>query len=685
MRFPPDFLDAIRNRLLISEVLGMRLPWDKRKSQPAKGDYWACCPFHHEKTPSFHVDDRRNRYHCFGCGASGDIFTFLTEKEGYSFPEAVEALAEQAGLPVPKADPKAIEKARKQKSLTDVMALAAQFFEAQLRDAQGEHARAYLQKRGLDGTIINRFQIGFAPNSRNALKEYLAGQGISHDMMVDAGLLIAGSDIPVSYDRFRNRIMFPIHDLRERVIAFGGRALSPDAPAKYLNSPETPLFHKSSVLYNGAVARKCASDAGTVIAVEGYVDVIALARAGLDHAVAPLGTALTADQLALMWKMADEPLLCFDGDEAGLRAAYKAADVALPLLKPGKSLRFVMLPDKMDPDDILTEHGPGALREMLGTAKPLFETLWQRAVQGQDFGTPERKAALEDSLRSVVRDVQDPSVRRFYGEAFRDRLQDFFRPAPAPSGPMQAYEPGGGGARGYGQSNQPYQNQQGRPGGRQAFGGHAGQGRPGQGRAKSGRQGPGAGRRGAAPGGASSELLRSGLIRGQARISAREAILVGTMIYHVALLDVHLEDFAALELDNHALGRLRADLIALVSEHEGDGDERPNLRAQLAEIGHSQVLEQLDWTLRAQGIWQAGEKAADSDAEIGWMHTLTLHRKTKTLHKELKAAERALADEPSEDNLIRLQDIQNQLATMDGREALIEGFGAHSGRGERSW
>ena len=255
MRVPPSFLEDIRGRVTISSVVGRKVTWDRRKSNPGKGDYWACCPFHGEKSPSFHVDDRKGRYHCFGCKASGDIFTFLVEKEGLSFPEAVERLAAEAGFPMPQMSEADSRREEQRASLYDVMEIAAQFFEAELQAARGSRARGYLADRQLAPAIQKEFRLGYAPDDRSALRTHLADKGIGVEQMAEAGLVIAGEGIPVAYDRFRDRVMFPIRDPRGRVIAFGGRALSKDVPAKYLNSPETPLFHKGNVLYNLDKAR----------------------------------------------------------------------------------------------------------------------------------------------------------------------------------------------------------------------------------------------------------------------------------------------------------------------------------------------------------------------------------------------------------------------------------------------
>ncbi|MCA1259941.1 DNA primase, partial [Nitratireductor aquimarinus] len=320
MRFPNSFLDEIRDRVPISQVIGTRVTFDRRKTNASRGDYWACCPFHGEKSPSFHCEDRKGRYHCFGCGVSGDHFRFLSELDGISFPEAVERIADMAGVPMPQRDPQAERREQKRASLSEVMEMAAGYFQSMLQEQQGAEARAYLRSRGLSSATQQSFRIGYAPSSRNALKEFLAGKGVGKDQIEACGLVVFGPDIPVSYDRFRDRIMFPIEDARGRVIAFGGRAMSKDVPAKYLNSPDTELFHKGTVLYNLARARRVSAKGDTVIAVEGYMDVIGLAQAGFENAVAPLGTALTENQLELLWRMTGEPVLCFDGDEAGCLA-----------------------------------------------------------------------------------------------------------------------------------------------------------------------------------------------------------------------------------------------------------------------------------------------------------------------------------------------------------------------------
>jgi DNA primase len=397
MRFPPQFLDELRARLPVSEVVGKRVRLKK-----AGREWKGLSPFNKERTPSFFVNDQKGFYHDFSSGKSGDIFTFTMESEGVTFPEAVERLASLAGLAMPKMSREAEAEEGRRRTLHDVIALAAKFFEATLASRAGARARGYLADRGLDAPTQVKFRIGYAPSERFALKEHLGGLGVPVDDMIEAGLLVSGDDIQIPYDRFRDRVMFPIDDFAGRMVAFGGRALDKDAPAKYLNSPETQLFHKGRMLYNGAGARKAAHHSAQVIAVEGYVDVIAMVTAGYEATVAPLGTALTEDQLALLWKMADEPILCFDGDAAGRRASYRAVDLALPHITPGKSLRFASLPQGQDPDDLIRSAGAGAIADVLAMARPLAEVLWTRETEGGRFDTPARRAGLEARINEMT-------------------------------------------------------------------------------------------------------------------------------------------------------------------------------------------------------------------------------------------------------------------------------------------
>ncbi|MEM7289315.1 MAG: DNA primase [Pseudomonadota bacterium] len=646
MRFPDSFLDDIRDRLRISEVIGQRVSFDKKKTNAAKGDYWACCPFHGEKTPSFHCEDRKGRYYCFGCGASGDHFRFLTELDGLSFTEAVERLAAQAGLPMPVLDPREQEREEKRKTLFDVMELAARFFQSKLHEPVGADARAYLRDRGLSPAIQQEFGIGFAPDSRNALKQCLADNGVDAAQMEACGLVNFGEEIAVSYDKFRGRVMFPIPDSRGRIIAFGGRALAPDALAKYMNSPETELFHKSNVLYNFAKARKPAYDQGQVLAAEGYMDVIALHAAGFHNAVAPLGTALTERQTQLLWKMSNEPVLCFDGDGAGLKAAHRAVDMVLPMLRPGYSVRFAMLPEDKDPDDLIREDGPEAMQEVINAALPLADMLWNREISSGIFNTPERRAELEAKLRQVVASIRDDSVRRHYDQDIRDRLSGYFNRERAHSVPHQ--HAGSRGAQGYRQSG--------------------------------GRSANGAGGRKFT---ASPSLLSSNLFKkGQASVSLREAALIGGVVFHPALAVEFFEPVSALTFKNRDVQQLQTVLLDVIAGWQGEelSPPREHVAQTLAERGLGEFVTTIASQLKAAKLWQLLPDAAFEDARDGWQQAFTLHLKNMTLHNDLKAAERALAEDDSQENLDRMLLLQQELTRSEGVEALIEGFGAPSGR-----
>jgi DNA primase len=501
--------------------------------------------------------------------------------------------------------------------------------------------------------VQKRFRLGYAGASRNALKEHLAAQGIAQEQMIEAGLLVSGDDIPVSFDRFRERVIFPITDFKGRVVAFGGRALSSDVPAKYLNSPETPLFHKGSLLYNGAEARKAAHDAGTLIVVEGYVDAIAMSEAGFRHTVAPLGTALTERQLEILWRITEEPILCFDGDNAGLRAAYRVIDLALPMLKPGHSVRFALLPEGKDPDDLIGAAGPDAMRAVIDNAQPLIEMLWARETEGRVYETPERRAELEMRLREVARSIADQSVRRHYEQALTERVQAFFAPAAKAGGNWRT-----------GTNSEWRQSYRERDRGR-------------GGRSSSNRY-PDFSRR---PVAVSEALRRSARLSGLPVL--REAVMVVTLINHPGLIAAHLDTFAHMELGSRELDSLRGQILEIAGEDPSI--DAAALRGRLEAAGFAALLERLDGLIRRGGTWQAGPAAADRDAEEGWLQAVTLHRKSRTLHKELKEAEAALASEPSDANLARMVEIQRQLANTDGTEALIDGFGASSGRPARNF
>lgn len=426
MRFDQQFLEDIRNRVSLSDVVGRRVTWDRRKSQPGKGDFWACCPFHSEKSPSFHVDERRNRYKCFGCGESGDHFKFLMETEGLSFPEAVEELANSAGIAVPAPDPQAAHRAAKRNSLTDICEMAVRYFQHVLQSPAGRSAQEYVQRRGLSTETLNEFQFGFAPAGRDNLKTALLAKDVTEAELIEVGLLIKPEDGRPSYDRFRNRLMIPIHDERGRAVAFGGRTMDPDGQPKYLNSPETPIFHKGTMLFNVHRARQPAFDAGQAIVVEGYMDAIALSQVGIKGTVASLGTAFTEDQIMRLWKFSDEPVICFDGDVAGISAAHRAVDRILPVLTSGKSFQFAFLPDGQDPDDVINAGGVSAMYAEIERALPLSEVVWQRESSQARIDTPERKATLEKAVEDLVGTIKDERIQKRYRMDLRLKLSNLF-------------------------------------------------------------------------------------------------------------------------------------------------------------------------------------------------------------------------------------------------------------------
>ncbi len=416
-RFTPEFLDELRQRTTLSTLVGRSV-----KLTRAGREWKACCPFHHEKSPSFYVNDDKGFYHCFGCSAHGDAIRWLTDQRGLPFMDAVKELADAAGMTLPAPDPRAAEREERASKQHDVMAAAAVWFAEQLHGEGGEAARAYLDRRGVKLLTTESFGLGYAPDRRDALKTALARFGDA--ALVEAGLLIAVDD-KTPYDRFRGRLMIPIRDPRGRVIAFGGRILGAGEP-KYLNSPDTPLFDKGRTLYNLDRAAGPARKAGRLIVVEGYLDVIALAQAGIAEAVAPLGTALTEAQLERLWRVVDVPRLCFDGDAAGQKAAVRAAERALPMLEPGRSLSVALLPKGQDPDDLVRSGGRAAMEAKLEAALPLVDLIWSHEQSVAPLRTPEQRAGLKRRLAERVSSVADPDIRAHYRENFRERYDQAF-------------------------------------------------------------------------------------------------------------------------------------------------------------------------------------------------------------------------------------------------------------------
>lgn len=653
MKYPPSLLDEIRARLPVSSVVGRKVALKK-----AGREWRGLSPFKAEKTPSFFVNDQKGFYHCFASGEHGDIFRFLMETEGLTFPEAVERLAEEAGVTLPKWEPKNPEQRRQieeqQDERTRLYALleaSAAFFQASLAGAAGSEARHYVEtKRGLGRAAISGFRLGYAPGGRMVLRQHLTSLGFSVPDMIASGMLIGGDDIPEPYDRFRNRVMFPITDLKGRVIAFGGRALDPDAPAKYLNSPETPLFHKGSVLFNAAGARAPAHSKGRVIAVEGYMDVVALAEAGFAESVAPLGTALTEDQVKLLWRMADEPILCFDGDSAGRKAAWRAIDTVLPHLAAGRSVRFAFLPDGLDPDDLVRREGPAAIEAVLAATRPLLDVLWEREWGSEDWSTPERRARLDRRLADLVAAITDNAVRSHYSSALRDRLFNAWRQQ---------------GARDRGDQRP------GRSAGPMRRGSNTGND---QGRRGNFQRNPGAyGNQPQAMRGAASSSLRNSRLGSSTAgldLGPREALILRALLNHPWLLDEHCERLSALPFASRSAADLRDAML------EAQAGAIPldsgTLRAHLTRSGFERVVSQIEQssTHRVDKFAEPGSDRAC--VEAGWLHAIRLHDSQVGLRHALDAAEKAWLAEPNEDTLARITEIKRLLTqpieTGDGSE-----------------
>lgn len=451
MRFSDTFLRQVRDRVSLADYASRKLSFDKRKSQPARGDYWACCPFHTEKTSSFHVLDAKGIYKCFGCGEKGDLFTLAMKLEGLSFPEAVAQMAERAGMALPQDEMEDRGAAEHRKRLYAAAARAAALYADALRSRDGKEARDYLAGRGFDSELCTRFGIGFAPDSYTWLIDKLRAENFTFEEIIAAGLARDSEDGRRPIDTFRNRITFEIADAGGKVIAFGGRALAKDAKAKYINSPECALYSKSRVLYRLKPAREllAKTKAPGLVVAEGYLDVIAFERANI-AAVAPCGTALTEDQLQLIWRAGGEPILCFDGDAAGARAADRALDLALPHLGPGRTVRIAMLPTGEDPDDVFRRAGPEALAPMIAAARPASDALYAREQARRPLTTPEARAAFKTSLREAAQKIADPETRRLYLADLLARADAALRPPPRP--PTQGGQrPGPNGFRGKGQ------------------------------------------------------------------------------------------------------------------------------------------------------------------------------------------------------------------------------------------
>ena len=610
MSFPPHFLDELRTRLPVSEVVGRRVSLQRRGRE-----FIGLCPFHSDTKPSMNVVDDKNFYHCFACGAHGDIIKFVMESEGMTFPEAVEKLADMAGLEVPRETPAEREKATRRNTLHDVLEHGCKWFQQKLAGPGGSEARDYLRNRGLAQKTIDHFRLGWAPDSRTGMTQSMKAESIDEALLLEAGLLRKPEGGGDAYDYFRGRVMFPITDRRGRVIAFGGRSLG-DGQPKYLNSPDTPVFRKGRVLYGLAQAREAARKSEEIIVAEGYMDVIALSQGGFPQAVAPLGTALTEDQIAELWKLTNEPIVCFDGDTAGMRAAARAADRALPMLKPGHSLRFVSLPQGQDPDDLIGRHGSEAMRDVLETAVPLSDFIWTRELNSQPVTTPERIADFHARMRARIRVIGERTVQESYADMVENRIREMRRAGRDADGFKR------GDRRGYKQSNRKI-----------------------------------------------SFIQSSRSSIPAVRANRQQQVLLAALINHPGLIDELGEVVGALSFDDPFLDKLRQQIIEIALADSGlDSD---GLISHLTRLGMSDACNEI---LGGETLGHAAfarRSATLSMARTGVTELLARIGKPQ-LEAQLADAERAVAEEFSEASWNRLASLRSALASLNSSATLEE-------------
>ncbi len=610
MAFPAHFIEEIKNRISVSSVVGRHVKLQRRGRE-----YVGLSPFKSEKTPSFTVNDDKQFYHCFATGKHGSIFDFLMETQGLSFVEAIERLAAEAGLSMPERDPQEAAKAEQRQGLSHWMTKASEWFIQQLNTSDAANARDYLSRRGLGQELKDKFGVGYAPAHKNGLSGYLTGLGASPEDLLSAGLTIKPDDGRPMFDRFRDRIMFPIHDARGRVIAFGGRALDPNAPAKYLNSPETPLFHKGANLYNFHRARQPSYEAKRILVTEGYMDVIGLSRVGIDDAVAPLGTAVTEQQIDLLWRLTPEPILCLDGDSAGLRAAYRVIDRALPLLKPGYSLRFALLPMGKDPDDLARDGGREAIESVIERAVSLVDLLWDRELEQAPLDTPERRAHLRQRLRACVQQIQNRDIKELYGHDIKARLDKLFAPAPVPS------QKGGRMTRHFTRSD------------------------------------------------ARQETRRSAAAwASNGNLSGRSALLIAGLIAHPQLAMRHEELLHRIEFSDHELRRLLDEIVNFSSISE-TLDTRA-LTGHLKGQALDGLVARIEQIAKAHGLLFTRPDTEFNEAEAAWLEVAQIHHTLITLEREKAEAEADYAVCTADDEVEsfeRLKAIKKEIEEFEAR------------------
>lgn len=633
MAFPPQFLDEIRARVSLSGLVGRRVKLQRRGRE-----FTGLCPFHNEKTPSFTVSDEKSFYHCFGCGRHGDVIGWVMETDGLTFPEAIEKLAQDAGLEVPRQSPEERARETKRATLIDAMEAACVHYEGALWGPGGRDALAYLRGRGLSDETIRKFRLGYAGHG-NPLKAAILSDAMPEAMLIECGLMRKPDDGRPTFDFFRDRVLFPIMDGRGRVIAFGGRIMGEGEP-KYLNSPDTPLFDKRRTLYGLHFARKPAHDRRRVLVTEGYMDVIALSQAGFGEAVAPLGTALTEEHIEALWRLADEPVLCFDGDKAGFRAAGRAAERALPLLQPGRSLRFVTMPQGEDPDSLIRTQGAAAMEALIGEAEALDSVVWRLETEGKAADTPERLAGLEKRLEERALSIADRKVQFRYLATFRDRVKAL----------AVSLRPDFGSRGGY-------------SGGNQGFGQGSGRGF-GQGSGRGSNRGFNRGY-GGGPGAYGAPAAHRTDAQPRTLRRRQEQVLLACVLNHPSILDMFAEDLAMVNVTDPMLDNLRQEILKVYAADTGLDSE--GLRNHLKAQGNTEILD----SVLGQDVYVharfARRDAAEEVARAGFLQVLEKHLEPGR-RAELEEARHVYVDDPTEENWKRFEKLKADGAASSGAD-----------------
>ncbi|WP_040055896.1 DNA primase [Candidatus Liberibacter americanus] len=641
MYYNNDFIKELLVQIPLSNLIGQYVNWDSKKTNYAKGDYWACCPFHDEKTPSFHCYDQKGFYYCFSCQAKGDHFSFLSALLGCSFVESVQKLANISGIALPTNNPNLVKKEKERSGLLDIIEAATQFYQESLKKHIYGRLRNYLDERGINNSSIEKFRLGYAPYSRNALIEHLRQKSFSQEKIAEVGLLSQGDS--GAYDRFRDRLIFPILSSRGKVIAFGGRSISAKENTKYLNSPETTFFYKGKNLYNffGAfnhnqqfIVRDTSKGSdSSVILVEGYIDVISLYQAGIQNVVSSLGTALTEHQLNLLWKLSHRVFLCFDGDDPGLRAAYKAIDLLLFNLTPGKRVNFILLPDGDDPDSFIRRCGKDAFDQLIVESLPLIDLIWKRETDNYSFKTPDDRAELEIRLKNVISSIKDKQLQYYYSKDIKDRLNQLFRR------PINHYRSWNN------NSKNKYKNSP------------------------------------------SKRLIQSFLVKGKLsqKPSLREATLLMTIINHPQLLKDQYDDLTDISYENIELQKIWSFLFSEFIIQKDLSYE--SIYQKLCDRGFGSLLKNLDKQVRDAGLWSVTVAANIVDVREGYKQALDLYKRFRLLSRQKDDLENQIAkvteegDENKATILISiLHDIHVEIDKIEHQDAIIEGFGKMSGR-----